>query len=102
MATATAGKTAKTPVTTARLRAGYKQQIAADLLKELALTNPHQVPRLEKITINVGLGKAKDDKKVMDVATNTLTKITGQKPIETVAKKNSKYVVHALLLPLCL
>ena len=90
MAAATAPKTAKStaPVTTARLRAGYKQQFAADLQKELTLTNPHQVPRLEKITVNIGLGKAKDDKKIMEVATNTLTKITGQKPIETVAKKS--------------
>jgi large subunit ribosomal protein L5 len=90
MATATTAKSAKStaPVTTARLRAGYKQEIAASLQKELALANPHQVPRLEKITINIGLGKAKDDKKIMEVATNTLTKITGQKPVETVAKKS--------------
>ncbi|HSX00082.1 MAG TPA: 50S ribosomal protein L5 [Patescibacteria group bacterium] len=76
------------PVTTARLRAGYRTTIAAELMKELALANPHQVPRLEKITLNVGLGKAKDDKKIMEVATNTLTKISGQKPVETIAKKS--------------
>ena len=46
------------------------------------------MPRLEKIVINVGLGRAKDDKKAMEVATNTLTKITGQKPIETTAKNS--------------
>lgn len=80
-------KTTKT-TTTARLRASYRTTLAPELLKELALANPHQVPRLEKITLNVGLGKAKDDKKIMEVATNTLTKITGQKPVETIAKKS--------------
>jgi large subunit ribosomal protein L5 len=46
------------------------------------------VPKLEKITLNVGLGKAKDDKKTIEAALNTLTKITGQKPVETIAKKS--------------
>jgi large subunit ribosomal protein L5 len=86
MATATA-KTAK-QTTTARLREQYNMSIAADLKKELELANPHQVPRLEKITLNVGLGKAKDDKKVIEAAKNTLTKITGQRPVETIAKKS--------------
>jgi large subunit ribosomal protein L5 len=85
MATATKDKKA---VTTARLRAAYNDQIAAELMKELGLANVNQIPRLEKITLNVGLGKAKDDKKMFEVATNTLTKITGQKPIETIAKKS--------------
>jgi large subunit ribosomal protein L5 len=47
-----------------------------------------QVPRLEKIVLNVGLGRAKDDKKMIEVATNTLRKITGQVPQETFAKKS--------------
>lgn len=85
MATKTAPKKA---VTTARLREGYNTTWAKELQKELELANAHQVPRLEKITVNVGLGKAKDDKKMFEAATNTLTKITGQKPIETVAKKS--------------
>ncbi|HTH72101.1 MAG TPA: 50S ribosomal protein L5 [Candidatus Pristimantibacillus sp.] len=75
-------------VTTARLREQYRSKIAAELKKELELANPHQIPRLQKITVNVGLGKAKDDKKVIEAATNTLTKITGQKPMETIAKKS--------------
>lgn len=86
MATATK-KPAKQTVT-ARLRDGYNEKFAPELKKELALANPHQVPRLEKITLNIGLGRAKDDKKVMEVAINTLMKITGQKPIETIAKKS--------------
>lgn len=78
----------KKAATTARLRVAYNEKIAAELMKELGLANVNQVPRLEKITVNVGLGKAKDDKKMFEVATNTLTKITGQKPMETVAKKS--------------
>lgn len=73
---------------TARLREQYRAKIAADLQKELGLANAHQVPKLIKITLNVGLGKAKDDKKMFEAATNTITKITGQKPVETIAKKS--------------
>ena len=57
-------------------------------MKELDLKNVHQLPKLEKIVINIGLGRAKDDKKMMEVATNTLRKITGQQPIQTTAKKS--------------
>ncbi len=74
--------------TSARLRTLYNDTIAKDLMKELGLKNPHEVPRLEKVVVNVGLGKAKDDKKIMEVATNTLRKITGQQPIETIAKNS--------------
>ncbi len=87
MATATKKKPA-TMSTHARLRALYNEQYAAELKQELGLANVHQVPRLEKIVINVGLGKAKDDKRVMEAATNTLRKITGQQPIQTVAKNS--------------
>lgn len=83
MATTTDKAPAKTQP---RLRAEYNSRIAAELQKELGLANAHQVPKLEKIVINIGLGKAKDDKRLMEIATNTLTKITGQKPIETTAR----------------
>lgn len=72
----------------ARLKKLYETQYAAELQKDLSLTNINQVPKLEKIVINVGLGKAKDDKKTIEVATNTLRKITGQQPIDTFAKKS--------------
>lgn len=72
----------------ARLKVLYNEKVAKELQKELELANPNQVPRLEKIVLNVGLGKAKDDKKVMEAATNTLRKITGQQPVETIAKKS--------------
>jgi len=74
-------------VTTARLRqdyAGFK----AGLQKQLELGNINQLPRLEKIVVNVGLGRSKEDKKVMDAATNTLRKITGQEPVVTIARKS--------------
>ncbi len=73
-------------VTTARLKDLYNSKIAKELQKELKLDNINEVPRLEKIVVNSGLGKAKDDKKLMEVATNTLRKITGQQPIQTTAK----------------
>lgn len=72
----------------ARLKDLYTSNFVKELQKELNLKNPNQVPRLEKIVINVGLGKAKDDKKVIETATNTLTKITGQVPVETYAKQS--------------
>lgn len=82
MATATATK----PVTTARLQQLYNDTIVKELQKELGLKNVHEVPRIEKIVLNIGLGRAKDDKKVMEAAANTLRKITGQQPVETAAK----------------
>lgn len=72
----------------ARLRTEYNTKIVKDLQKELKLANVHQVPRLEKIVVNVGLGRAKDDKKIIETAENTLIKITGQKPVKTYAKKS--------------
>ncbi|HET8709011.1 MAG TPA: 50S ribosomal protein L5 [Candidatus Saccharimonadales bacterium] len=72
----------------ARLRAEYNDKFVAELEKELGLTNVNQVPKLEKIVVNIGLGRAKDDKRMMEVATNTLRKITGQEPIQTTAKNS--------------
>ncbi|MDL2362908.1 MAG: 50S ribosomal protein L5 [Patescibacteria group bacterium] len=90
MATATKpDKTAKTTVDTgARLRVAYNDTWTKELMKDLGLSNIHQVPKLEKIVVNVGLGRAKDDKKQMEVAMNTVRKITGQQPQETIAKNS--------------
>lgn len=85
---APAKKTAKTAPYSARLKSAYRDTFATELQKELELANAHQVPKLEKIVINIGLGKAKDDKKVIETAKNTLRKITGQEPVETVAKNS--------------
>lgn len=81
-------KAAKTTGTGARLRVQYNDTLAAELIKELGLSNAHQAPKLEKVIVNIGLGKAKDDKKMMEVAANTLRKITGQQPMETYAKNS--------------
>lgn len=86
MATSTKAKAADAYV--ARLKSEYNTKFAQELQKELGLANPHQVPRLEKIVVNVGLGRAKDDKKVIETAKNTIRKITAQEPIETVAKNS--------------
>jgi large subunit ribosomal protein L5 len=71
-----------------RLKAQYKTELVKELMTELGLTNPHEVPKLNKIVINSGLGRAKDDKRQMEVATNTLRKITGQQPIQTTARNS--------------
>ncbi|HMS50387.1 MAG TPA: 50S ribosomal protein L5 [Candidatus Saccharibacteria bacterium] len=73
---------------TVRLKDLYKTTVVSELKEELGLENVHQVPVLQKIVVNVGLGRAKDEKKLIDIAANTLKKITGQVPIETVAKKS--------------
>lgn len=78
----------KQPVSIARLRALYNDKLVAELEKELGINNVNQVPKLEKITLNIGLGKAKDDKKVIETAENTLRKITGQAPVRIIAKQS--------------
>ncbi len=71
-----------------RLKTEYNDKFRAELVKELGLKNVNAVPSIEKIVINIGLGKSKDDKKMFEVATNTIQKITGQKPIMTYSKVN--------------
>lgn len=81
-------KTAPTPVKyESRLKRQYVDKITPELQKELNLDNIFDVPRLEKIVINCGLGRAKDDKRLLEVAANTIRKITGQSPVETIAKQ---------------
>jgi large subunit ribosomal protein L5 len=84
---ATATKAKSQPKTyQARLKTLYTQELVKKLQDDLKLSNIHEVPRLEKIVVNVGLGRAKDEKRLMDVATNTITKITGQQPMQTTAR----------------
>lgn len=71
-----------------RLKVLYKEQLSAELKEELGLKNTHQVPRLQKIVVNVGLGRAQGDKKTLEAASNTLRKITGQQPVAATAKKS--------------
>jgi large subunit ribosomal protein L5 len=70
------------------IKAELNSKIYADLKKELNLSNIHEVPRIEKVVVNVGLGKAKGDKKLFETATNTLKKITGRTPIQTTSKQS--------------
>jgi len=71
-----------------RLKNFYAKEIAANLKKELNLKNTMQVPRLTKIVVNMGLGEAVRDPKVLEAAAADMAKITGQKPVLTVAKKS--------------
>ena len=72
----------------ARLHQHYRETIVPELKKTLGLTNPMQVPKITKITVNMGVGEAVADKKIMDNAVGDLTKITGQKPLVTKARKS--------------
>ena len=79
---------AKSTVYVPRLKTLYKDQITKELQSELELTNIHQVPKLEKIIVSVGTGKKKDDKRFQELVKTTLIKITGQSPVERLAKKS--------------
>jgi len=71
----------------ARLQQYYREQVLSRLQQDLGIKNPMQVPRITKITVNMGVGEAVADKKVMDAAVGDLTKITGQKPLVTKSRK---------------
>jgi large subunit ribosomal protein L5 len=70
-----------------RLQQYYREQVIPKLRSELKLDNVMQVPRIRKITVNMGVGEAVADKKMMDAALADLTKITGQKPLITKSRK---------------
>ena len=72
----------------ARLREKYKKEIAPALAKEFEIKNPMAIPRLEKVVVNMGLGEASANAKILDVATEELKSVTGQKPVITKAKKS--------------
>ncbi len=72
----------------ARLQEKYRKSVFPDLQKEFGLTNPMQVPRIEKITCNIGVGEASRNAKLLDVALEQLTSITGQKPVMRRARKS--------------
>jgi len=67
----------------ARLKSVYRDQIVPELMKKLAITNPLQVPKITKISVNMGVGEAVADKKAMDGALSDLTALSGQKPVVT-------------------
>src|SRR6202044_778909 len=70
-----------------RMQKRYLEEVRTKLQEEFGYTNPMQVPKLEKIVINMGVGEATGDQKKLDAAVDELTAIAGQKPVKTVAKK---------------
>ena len=72
----------------ARLQQHYREKIVPQLREQLALDNPMQVPRITKITVNMGVGEAVADRKIMDAAVADMVKITGQKPLICKSRKS--------------
>jgi large subunit ribosomal protein L5 len=73
---------------TPRLKARFHKEVAPTLMKEFELKNPMAVPHLHKIVVNMGVGEATQNAKILDPAVNELGQITGQKPVVTRAKKS--------------
>ena len=71
----------------ARLQQQFREKLAPELMAKFGYTSPMQVPRLTKITLNMGVGEAIADKKVLEHAVGDLTKIAGQKPVTTKSRK---------------
>lgn len=71
-----------------RMQQRYDESVRAALTETYGYKNVHQVPRLVKISINMGVGAAVGDKKVLDLAVDSMTQITGQKPVTTIARKS--------------
>ena len=89
---ATAGASAKQgkpsrPTAPARLSTFYKDIVAKELTEKFGYSSPMQVPRIDKIVLNMGVGEAVADKKIMDYAVGDMTKIAGQKPLVTKSRK---------------
>ena len=71
-----------------RMQEHYKKDVAPALLKSFDFKNAMQIPRIEKVVVNIGLGEAMADPKALDAAVSDLTQITGQKPVTTRARKS--------------
>lgn len=71
-----------------RLQTRYEETIRQAMVEKYGYSNPHQVPRVEKITLNMGVGSAIGDKKILDLAVDAMTEIAGQKPVITTARKS--------------
>lgn len=67
----------------ARLKDKYTAEVAPALMKQFSYKSPMQIPRLDKIVVNVGCGEARDNAKVIDAVVNDISTITGQKPVVT-------------------
>ena len=71
-----------------RMRAKYENEVKSALMEKFGYKSPMQIPKLDKIVINIGVGEAKDNAKALEAAINDLATITGQKPVVTKAKKS--------------
>ena len=76
------------PAAPARLKIRYEKELRAEIMKELGFTNPMQAPKLEMIVVNMGLGEAINNGKIIDASVEQLGAITGQKPVVTKARKS--------------
>ncbi|HXZ50997.1 MAG TPA: 50S ribosomal protein L5 [Burkholderiales bacterium] len=90
MAKATTAQNQKSaaPVPPARMHGYYRETVVPELTKKFGYKSVMQVPRIEKITVNMGVGEATGDKKILDHAVADMTKIAGQKPVITKARKS--------------
>jgi len=71
-----------------RMHARYEETIRPAMVEKYGYKNPHQIPQIEKITLNMGVGSAIGDKKILDLAVDCMTEIAGQKPVITIARKS--------------
>jgi len=78
----------KKTVVIPRLKSLYNEKVAKELQSELELKNINEVPKLSKVMVSSGMGRNKDDKNYWAVVTSTITKVTGQVPVERMAKKS--------------
>jgi large subunit ribosomal protein L5 len=85
----------------ARLREKYREDIVPTLMSEFGYKNVMQVPKLQKIVVNIGLGEAVQNAKAIDAAVGDLTQITGQKPVVTRAKKSIAAFKLRAGIPIC-
>ncbi len=88
MSDTSSGDGGKSPAVRPRMREHYETLLRSELSAQFKYTNPMQVPRLEKIVVNMGVGEATGESKAVDAAANDLTAITGQKPIIIKAKRS--------------
>ncbi|MCK9225295.1 MAG: 50S ribosomal protein L5 [Candidatus Muirbacterium halophilum] len=82
--------------TTPRLLEKYKTEVIANLKKEFGINNPNRIPKIQKVTVNMGIGEAKANAKALESALDSLTKIAGQKPVVNKARKSiSNFKIRA-------
>ena len=88
LAASAAGKQSAIGAQQARLQGIYREKIVPDLMKKFGYKSVMQVPRVQKITLNMGVGDATGDKKILDAAVSDMVKIAGQKPVVTKSRKS--------------